>query len=139
MRWITTTLLLLGSPWIAAGGDDQPSDALKALRGTWTVESQRSDPGARPKASLEYERVVVEKNKWVRKGGHKDGGEARIEWNPTATALAIDVIDFERVTGKELRYLGIYRLEGDTLTVVTNLGGTSVPNALRLGRTCISP
>jgi uncharacterized protein (TIGR03067 family) len=135
MKWMVLGGLTLGSLVPAVGDNDATKRELAKLQGTWTVQSEESDLGARPKEDLKAERIIIQDNKWIRKGGHKEGGEALIELNPSQMPGAIDFV-YPRAgeNGKDLRILGRYRFDGDTLMIVTNAGGVERPDKFKTGK-----
>jgi uncharacterized protein (TIGR03067 family) len=108
---------LLGS-LIVLAPDDAGTDRAERERhqGTWRVTSFVADGAeAPPEVAGEMSRVVEGDHVVWKRGGTSFAGTT-VELDPAADPKAIDVIpDGGKLKGK--RVLGIYRLDGDTLTI----------------------
>ena len=96
--------------------DDAAEKESKGLEGTWKFVSLKTDGQEAPKE-------VIEKWRWVLRGKEITCGDpvhnetkSSFRINPTKTPKTIDITGMdEKGKGKSLR--GIYRLEGQRLTV----------------------
>jgi uncharacterized protein (TIGR03067 family) len=123
----------LVAAWLAGaalGGDQAVKDELKRHQGTWSVTSSIYD-GQPASAEIvrSIKRIVTgDRVVWERDG--QRFAETGIEVDPTREPKAIDVIpDDGRNRGE--RVLGIYRLEGDRLTIVMAAPGQPRPTEFR--------
>jgi uncharacterized protein (TIGR03067 family) len=137
MKWLVPGTLVLSflCAAVAVGDGGAAKRALAQLQGTWTVQSVESDLGARPQADLKDERIIVQGQRWIRQGGHKEGGEDWIEIAPSGEAGAIDFV-YPRAgkQGEDLRFPGRYHLDGDTLKIVVNFGGRERPKEFKVAK-----
>ncbi|QDV35241.1 sigma-70 family RNA polymerase sigma factor [Tautonia plasticadhaerens] len=107
---------------------EEPAD-LKAIRGTWAVASVESQGGESPDADQ------VKKGRWIfdaKKLSVETAGEARkssFTLDPDASPKAIDLVPLggpENEKGKT--FLGIYKIEGDSLTICMAAPGAVRPD-----------
>ncbi len=103
--------------WCATLSDDPAvQDELKRHQGTWSVISSIYDG---QKASEEIVRSItriVEKDHVVWKRDGKNFAGTKIELDPAREPKTIDVIP-DGGPNRDQRVLGIYKLEGDKLTI----------------------
>jgi uncharacterized protein (TIGR03067 family) len=108
--------LLLGLPGVPAAADKDPvAKELKRLEGTWVGESGE-DNGKRMAADDVRQGKLIFKGQSViarREGGEDVPGVVTID--PTKDPKTIDLIPVTAEKGQTLA--GIYKLEGDTLTI----------------------
>jgi uncharacterized protein (TIGR03067 family) len=119
----------LAAAWLAAGalGDDQAvQDELKRHQGTWSVTSSIYDgQPASEEIVRSIKRIVTgDRVAWERDGKHF--AETRIEVDPAREPKTIDVIP-DGGPNRGERVLGIYKLEGDRLTIAMAAPGQPRP------------
>jgi hypothetical protein len=118
MTRLAVSTLLLGLVAVPVGAEDKPADAVAQLRGAWVcIEQAGKKPGREVK-------LVVDKA-----GGYKMGGTGA-ESSDLATLGGIDgklrfgadrgEID---LVGSKLTLPGIYKLEGDRLSLLVGPTG----------------
>ena len=114
MRLAALALLVVGSYALAAQhSPSRPADDLQNMQGTWTIEKFLRDGKPFPEEQRKQMLFVVNGNKMAFKVGDR---EQAVEFtlDPGQKPPAIDLVDRER----ELKAVGIYRLEKDTLTIL---------------------
>jgi uncharacterized protein (TIGR03067 family) len=121
--------ILLGAGFL--GADGPPSDAvkeeLKKLEGTWKPVSGERGGEQAPEEVFKDGKLVIEGGKWVEHLAKDRVAERRFTIDPTKDPKTIDLIEqldaFSKKDGvtkqekKQVTTYGIYRLEGDKLTV----------------------
>ena len=127
MSMRTLCALAGGLMAVAAGrGDDKPDADIKAVQGEWTIEKVQEggkwkvDDGAKPgtPVTISDKKIVVrdENNSW----------EVLYKLDPAAKPKAIEITrTVGEFSGKASK--GLYKLDGDTLTVVYGLPGADAP------------
>ncbi|HYH65535.1 MAG TPA: sigma-70 family RNA polymerase sigma factor [Urbifossiella sp.] len=104
--------LLAGAGFLAVLAVQEPARPDKErIRGTWTVEAVTD--GGRER-NPENPKMVITAEKLTIKSGDRVEAEGTYELDPTKTPRWIDI------TGKDRKVLGIYRLDGDKLTICLN-------------------
>jgi uncharacterized protein (TIGR03067 family) len=124
----------LGAIGTAAFADDQAvKEELKRHQGTWSVTSSIYDgePASEELLRTIQRTVTGDHVVWERNGKRFAG--TRIELDPARTPRTIDVIpDGGRSRGE--RVLGIYKLEGDQLTIAMAAPGQPRPTEFRAAK-----
>lgn len=112
--------------WCAAGSahlsarparsQDSRAPALEQQQGTWIAASSRRDgEDADPEVVGSIRRIVTrDRVVWEREG--KRFAATTIVLDPSANPAAIDVVP-EGGPNRDMRVLGIYKLDGDVLTI----------------------
>jgi uncharacterized protein (TIGR03067 family) len=108
------------------------ADELGTLAGTWVYERQVVGGREIPIAELRQDTIVVTGNSLVRSLAGGDGQRVKpvrstISVDPTASPKLMD--DDADVGFRISRRLGIYKLEGDTLTICYDNKGAQRPTA----------
>jgi uncharacterized protein (TIGR03067 family) len=96
---------------VAATYADDTKEELKKLAGTWTLESRLSNESEFKQAKALQYQVRIEGDKWTVLIKGKGSDSDTIVIDPSKDPKTIDR------TGKRTTQYGIYKLEGDTLTV----------------------
>jgi uncharacterized protein (TIGR03067 family) len=112
---VASAMLLTG---LSLAGDDKKD--LEALQGNWKVESIKSGDGKDvPKEAAADFLVVVKGNEMKLNAKDTTLQSFKIKVDSTKTPKAID---FEHLDGEDKGKTeqGIYKVEGDTITFVTN-------------------
>jgi uncharacterized protein (TIGR03067 family) len=113
MRWRILMLVAAGALVAAEGREDAAKKDQERLQGTWKVESATKGGKQAPAERLKGMRLVVQGDKMT-------VSEGTMHEEATFT-LAADqrpaAIDVKPSRASRRTILGIYRLEGDTLTV----------------------
>lgn len=133
MTWLVSVWSLF--PWGLAdagpAGDAVARSDAALFRGEWDVVSEESALGARPKGLLAGERLVVSGDRWHRQGGRKEGGPMLFRLDERQAPGHLDLVYLQ--AGVPTRFRGIYRLDGDTLTVAVHYGGGGRPTRFEPG------
>lgn len=104
----------------AAGKDEAPKDEQKIL-GTWAVESAEVRGQKLPEEKLKVIKVTfTPEGKWSRKGDKEEEGTYKLD--PAKNPKEVTITTNERDTE-----LGIYKLDGDTLTVCLEANSNERP------------
>jgi uncharacterized protein (TIGR03067 family) len=122
--------------WLAAGAlaDDQAvQDELKRHQGTWSVTSSiyEGQPAAEEVVRSIKRIVSGDHVAWERDGKHFAG--TRIELDPAREPKTIDVIP-DGGPNRGQHVLGIYKLEGDRLTIVMATPGRPRPKEFQAAK-----
>ncbi len=129
---MTTFALLLAGLVSAEASprDDAVERELERHQGAWAVVSMEYEGEQTPEEIARSIRRVVEKDHvaWLRDG--KSFAGTRIELDPSSDPKAIDVIP-DGGPNRGGRVLGIYKLEGDRLTICMAKPGRGRPKEFR--------
>jgi uncharacterized protein (TIGR03067 family) len=116
MRLVSLAIVAILAPWAVAAESD--AEARKNLTGKW---EGRVDEGATGhQLTINAERIVAKRD------GKQDLGEGTFQLDLTTQPFRFDAL---RTKGpqKGKKYLGIYRLEGDTLKWCVSTPGNDRP------------
>ena len=100
----------------AHGDDKAVQDELKQQQGTWTATSSIYEGQPFPEHLARRIQRIVEGDRVVWKRSGKSFAGTKIVLDPSKEPKAIDVIP-EGGPNRDKRVLGIYKLEGDKLTI----------------------
>jgi uncharacterized protein (TIGR03067 family) len=120
--------------WAAADpGDETVKSELKKHQGTWIATSSVHDDQAAPEAIVRsIKRIVTDDHVVWERNGKRFAG-TKIELEPTRQPKSIDLIpDGGPKRGEHV--LGIYKLEGDVLTICTASPGQPRPKEFKAGK-----
>jgi len=124
MRWQFLMVAAAGCLLAADAPKDDPAKKEQTqLQGAWIVVS--AERGGKALDELKDSRVKVEGDKLtITVASKKKEETARFKLNPTTKPKQIDILEGQTAA------LGIYSLEGDTLTICWTKGGKERPTAL---------
>lgn len=125
-----TLLLALALPGAGPSMPEAARRELQALQGEWVAQRFEREGKATDWAAREYV-LEIRGDRWIFDGVEKS--VIAVGLDPKADPKAIDLRSLER--GREGRVSeGIYRIEGDTLTVCLHLGdGRQRPTRFEAG------
>jgi uncharacterized protein (TIGR03067 family) len=130
---ITQWLIVLTVCVPPSAGVAPPTGDEARLQGTWKVVSLESDGQPAPAEATKGAELIFEGNHYALKGGTEQfRGTFRLD--ATRTPRAIDAT-FTEPDGKEKgKAVGIYKLEGDRLTICWHQDGKERPATFRTAR-----
>jgi uncharacterized protein (TIGR03067 family) len=117
-------------------GDDKKGDK-ELLQGEWAVVSRVSGATGNNLVgpALKQSKLVVNGDEWTRTiAGREQGLKTTFKLDSSKTPKQIDVIGKQNSASKEVTWVGIYKLDGDTLTVCTADRGVERPTELKAGK-----
>lgn len=130
-------LLVILVPGLAIGADqpgkDEPAGDLKQFQGTWSLESMEVngihvDPDTLKNAGI---KLIVQGDKFTLKLRRGDL-EGTLKLDPTRNPKAYNGEGTDP-EGKTQESVGIYKIEGDTLTACYVTGGKERPTEFKAG------
>ncbi len=127
------SLVAIGPCAAADPDDDAIKNELKKHQGTWIATSSIHDDQAAPEGIVRSIKRIVSDDHvvWERDGKRFAG--TKIELGPTREPKTIDLIpDGGPKRGEHV--LGIYKLEGDVLTICTAASGQPRPKQFKAGK-----
>jgi uncharacterized protein (TIGR03067 family) len=108
---IVTVGLLLAADTV----DDAVKMEVKTLQGDWEAQSLQTGDAKTSGEDLMGLRLVIEGDKWTNYRGDKKGTELTWKVDPSKDPKHLDLT--VKRDGKEMVFLCLYELKGDTLTV----------------------
>jgi uncharacterized protein (TIGR03067 family) len=110
MKW--RAVVLVAAVGAVAADDDKSKRDLDALQGTWQVQRMTSNGREAPAAEAQKLRFVITGSKLIPYQGDEKGPEFSLSIRTAGSPAALNLKSPDGKEGK-----GIYRLEGDTLTL----------------------
>jgi uncharacterized protein (TIGR03067 family) len=130
---LVLSLFAVGLGSAVAAGEGAVKEELERHQGTWVVTSSIFDGQPAPAAIVRSIKRIVTSDHVVWKRDGKSFAGTKVELDPAAEPKAIDVIpDGGRNRGE--RVLGIYKLEGDRLTICMAAPGRPRPKEFKAGK-----
>jgi uncharacterized protein (TIGR03067 family) len=121
MNRSAVTLLILAVSLPAFAGDDAVKQEREKFQGTWVLESSQFVTGKNPGKDLfKGVRVVVNGEIWTLSEGGKEIAKQKWTIDPTKDPKHLD-LHFKRGE-KEVVAKCLYKLDGDTLTILHPIG-----------------
>jgi uncharacterized protein (TIGR03067 family) len=122
MRRFSCVLVVLATPLLVAGDDDDVRKELKALQGTWKAVALEAGGKPLPKEAIpDFTFVIGADGKSTGKMA-KSEYSATITVNPKADPKTMDNVH-ESGAQKGKKQYAVYKLEGDKLTVCMTAPG----------------
>jgi uncharacterized protein (TIGR03067 family) len=121
MRWHILLIAAAALTTCSCGGNSRKSE----LEGTWAAESVSRDPAAKrgPNAAQMAQmgriQLTVAEDQFTMTAGERRMIDGAFALRPKQNPKEIDIVDKKKVTQ------GIYKLEGDELTICLARGGSS--------------
>jgi uncharacterized protein (TIGR03067 family) len=109
------------------GGEKDSKKELDKLRGTWTLETRISGGKEFKQAKALASQLRIDGSNWTVLIRGKALSADRIVLDPTQSPKTIDRIS--EPGGRKVVVRGIYKLEGDTLTVAVAPAGEARPKS----------
>jgi uncharacterized protein (TIGR03067 family) len=129
MKIATLGLVLTAGLLVAADAKDDAKKELAKIEGTWEVTEATLDGMKAPADVLANEKITftVKGDTFTIKHGEKTSGSGTVAIDPTQKPATLD-ITYTEGAHKGKKELGIYKLDGDTMTAcVSEAGGKERP------------
>jgi uncharacterized protein (TIGR03067 family) len=128
--------LLVGAALAAAAAPFPRSDSIKTelerLAGTWRPTSLQGPEGEGSLEDLKKEDYrLIFKGSRLTIATKDDVTEAVITIDPAKRPMTIDIVIQRKDKIKQTKYLGIYKLDKDTLTICHNVDSSPRPESFR--------
>jgi uncharacterized protein (TIGR03067 family) len=114
-KWRIPILLVVGLLLAADSGEDAVKKEKQQLVGTWTVVSLEVNGQKVPAEALKDFQFIFTADSLTRKKGGKAESGAGYKLDPSRSPKWIDMTGI--TDGKEQAIPGVYKLDGDTLTL----------------------
>jgi uncharacterized protein (TIGR03067 family) len=111
------------------GADDKDKDE-KAIQGVWSYESMEWNGKKIPAEQIKESTITIEGNKFTVKRGKEVAQAGTLKFDSIKSQKIFDATVTEG-EGKGSVMLGIYKIDGDSITVCMNYSGTERPTAYK--------
>jgi uncharacterized protein (TIGR03067 family) len=111
------------------GADDKDKDE-KAVQGVWLYESMEWNGKKIPVEQIKESTITIEGDKFTIKRGKEVAQVGTLKYGSIKSQKTFDVTVTEG-EGKGTVMLGIYKIDGDSITVCMNYSGTERPTAYK--------
>lgn len=121
MRWQAVLVVLVVGSFATAGGN-AGKQAQQQLQGEWKIVKAEAGGKSAPEEKISETKVFIAKNKLTFQRGERKE-DVVFTLDPSKQPHHIDISP----PGKEKKVEGIYKLEGDVLTISFTRGGGARP------------
>jgi uncharacterized protein (TIGR03067 family) len=114
---------------VAATPARDPKKELEKFQGEWTGVSLEENGKKFPDEHVKKFKLTIKGEKWTVQIGDRELGEATFKIDPSKSPKRIDMTF--KVEGEDLDSQGIYKVEGDTLTLCRARGKAERPKEFK--------
>jgi uncharacterized protein (TIGR03067 family) len=123
---VLCSAFVIGAFGPVRGADEKDDKDAKALQGVWAYESMEWNGKKIPADQIKESTLTIDGNKFTVKRGKEVAQAGTIKFDSIKSQKTFDVTVTEG-EGKGSIMLGIYKIDGDTITVCLSYTGTVRP------------